>query len=119
MNENIENISVHSDNVVNTVNVNNWNDTIDTSYSSLTESPLPDSLNILSLNCCGIKKRLQYPEFEDLLRNHDIICLVESKTDDRDEIKLTGYIFTSIVNLISRLLWMLLKIMPEGGKREK
>jgi hypothetical protein len=39
MNENIENISVHSDNVVNTVNVNNLNDTIDTSYSSLTESP--------------------------------------------------------------------------------
>lgn len=93
MNENIENISVHSDNVVNTVNVNDLNDTIDTSYSSLTESPPPDSLNMLSLNCCGIKKRLQYPEFENLVRNHDIICLVESKTDDRDEIKLPGYIF--------------------------
>jgi hypothetical protein len=32
-------------------------------------------------------------EFEKLVRNHDIICLVESKTDDRDELKLPGYIF--------------------------
>jgi hypothetical protein len=62
-------------------------------HPSLTESPPHDSLNILSLNCCGIKKRLQYPEFENFVRNHDIICLVESKTDDRDEIKLSGYIF--------------------------
>jgi hypothetical protein len=43
MNENIENISVLSDSVVHTVNVNDLNDTIDTSYSSLTESPPPDS----------------------------------------------------------------------------
>ena len=93
MNENIEHISVHSNSVVNTVNVNDLNYTIDTSYSSLTESPPPDSLNMLSLNCCGIKKRLQYPEFENLVRNHDITCIVESKTDDRDEIKLSGYIF--------------------------
>ena len=41
MNENIENISVHSDSVVHTVNVNDLNDTIDTSCSSLTESPPP------------------------------------------------------------------------------
>ncbi|CAG2257963.1 unnamed protein product [Mytilus edulis] len=53
----------------------------------------PDMLNILSLNCCGIIKKLQYPEFENLLRSHDIICLVETKLDDRDEIKLPGYIF--------------------------
>ena len=89
MNENIEHISVHSNSVVNTVNVNDLNYTIDTSYSS----PPPDSLNMLSLNCCGIKKRLQYPELENLVRNHDITCIVESKTDDRDEIKLPGYIF--------------------------
>ncbi|CAG2223346.1 unnamed protein product [Mytilus edulis] len=51
----------------------------------------PDMLNILSLNCCGIIKKLQYPEFENLLRSHDIICLVETKLDDRDEIKLPEY----------------------------
>ena len=44
MNENIENISVHSDSVVHTVNVNDLNDTIDTSCSSLTESPPPPTL---------------------------------------------------------------------------
>jgi hypothetical protein len=37
---------------------------------------------------------LQYPEFENFVRNHDIICLVESKTDDRDEIKLPWYILS-------------------------
>ncbi|CAG2256857.1 unnamed protein product [Mytilus edulis] len=65
---------------------------LDMSNSGL-KSTSPDMLNILSLNCCGIIKKLQYPEFETLLRSHDIICLVETKLDDRDEIKLPGYIF--------------------------
>jgi hypothetical protein len=46
MNENIENISVHSDNVVNNVNVNDLNGTIDTSCSGLTESRPPPALYI-------------------------------------------------------------------------
>jgi hypothetical protein len=32
-------------------------------------------------------------EFQELLSANDIICLVESKTDDTDEILLPGYIF--------------------------
>ncbi|CAG2241030.1 unnamed protein product [Mytilus edulis] len=50
-------------------------------------------LDILSLNCCGINKRLQYPEFCELLYDHDIICLQETKTDDLDTINLPGFIF--------------------------
>jgi hypothetical protein len=37
---------------------------------------------ILALNRCGLKNKLQYPEFQELLSANDIICLVESKTDD-------------------------------------
>ena len=47
-------------------------------------------LNILSLNVCGIKKRLQYPEFIELINRYDIICLQESKTDNCDEISVPG-----------------------------
>jgi hypothetical protein len=38
--------------------------------------------NVLALNCCGLKNKLQYPKFQELLSANDIICLVESKTDD-------------------------------------
>jgi hypothetical protein len=44
----------------------------------------------LALNCCGLKNKLQYPEFQELLSANDIICLVESKTDDTYEIMLPG-----------------------------
>jgi hypothetical protein len=30
--------------------------------------------NILALNCCGLKNKLQYPEFQELLSANDIIC---------------------------------------------
>ena len=53
----------------------------------------PNVLNILALNCCGFNKKVKYPEFDKLIRNHDIVCMVETKTDDRDEIKLPGYVF--------------------------
>jgi uncharacterized protein YqgQ len=48
-------------------------------------------LNILGLICCWIKKRLNYLEFEQMIRKYDIICLVETKTDDIDIVKLEGY----------------------------
>ncbi|VDI00448.1 Hypothetical predicted protein [Mytilus galloprovincialis] len=50
-------------------------------------------LNILCLNCCGIKSRVNYPEFKDIIDNHEIVCLVETKTDDIDVINLPGYEF--------------------------
>ncbi|VDI66132.1 Hypothetical predicted protein [Mytilus galloprovincialis] len=97
--ENIDNQNVIDKNVIMTTdsfydtNASFDTENLDMSNSGL-KSTSPDMLNILSLNCCGIiKKKLQYPEFETLLRSHDIICLVETKLDDRDEIKLPGYIF--------------------------
>ena len=48
-------------------------------------------MNILSLNCCGLKKRLNYPEFQDLVKKNDIVCLQETKTDDLDVIEINGF----------------------------
>lgn len=48
-------------------------------------------LKILSLNCCGIKKKLNYSEFQELVNEHDIVCLQETKTDDLDVIEIDGY----------------------------
>ena len=41
---------------------------------------------------CGLLRRSQYPEFIDLIQQYDILCLVESKTDDCDNIELPGFI---------------------------
>jgi hypothetical protein len=50
-------------------------------------------LRIVCLNCCGIKTRLQYPEFRNLIQSYNIVCFVETKTDDIDIITLPGYKF--------------------------
>ena len=47
----------------------------------------------MCLNCCGIKSRLNYPEFGNMIKKHDIICLVETKTDDIDKIDFPDYKF--------------------------
>lgn len=48
---------------------------------------------MLSLNCCGIIQKMKYPEFVDLVKNYDFICLSESKTDELDTIDIPGYTF--------------------------
>ena len=40
-----------------------------------------------------MKQKLQYPDFESLIRQHDIIGLLETKTDDIDKLVLDGYEF--------------------------
>lgn len=47
----------------------------------------------MCLNCCGLNLRLNYPEFGELICQHDFICLQETKTDDTDQINFPGYIF--------------------------
>ena len=47
----------------------------------------------MCLNCCGLNLRLNYPEFGELICQHDFICLQETKTDDPDQINFPGYIF--------------------------
>ena len=82
--------------------VSDYNDTcitVNTSHTSdiTINRSVNDSnnncINLLSLNCCGIKSRLQYPEFQNMIRNHDILCFVETKTDDLDVINFPGFKF--------------------------
>ena len=41
-------------------------------------------LNILSLNVCGLRSKLIIPEFSLFISKYDILCFVESKTDETD-----------------------------------
>ena len=50
-------------------------------------------LNLLSLNVCGIRNRILYPEFKSLLSNYDIVCFTETKVDDLDIVEYNDYIF--------------------------
>lgn len=45
-------------------------------------------VKLLMINVCGLVKRIQYPEFMELIEGYDILCFVETKTDDADEINL-------------------------------
>jgi exonuclease III len=39
-------------------------------------------VKLLMINVCGLVKRIQYPEFMELIEGYDILCFVETKTDD-------------------------------------
>ena len=54
-----------------------------------------DKLSIASLNVCGLKRRLFYTEFTDLVQNYDIFCLSETKLLDTDVISCPGFTFFS------------------------
>ena len=43
------------------------------------------------LNCCGIKAKLNYPQFIEIINDFDILCLVETKIDDCDIINIPDY----------------------------
>ena len=45
------------------------------------------------LNVCGLKRRVQYPEFCTLVNQHDILCVAETKLDDTDVILVDNYTF--------------------------
>ena len=49
--------------------------------------------NLLCLNVCGLKRRLQNQEFKDYISNFDIVCTMEAKTKPIDEQSVThkGY----------------------------
>ena len=40
-----------------------------------------DFVNILGLNCCGLRSKLKNGLFDDEVSNYDIICLSETKVD--------------------------------------
>ncbi|CAG2192228.1 unnamed protein product [Mytilus edulis] len=52
-----------------------------------------DIVHLLSLNVCGLKRKLLYQEFRDLLKCNDLLCLTETKLDDLDEINFEDFTF--------------------------
>ena len=44
------------------------------------------------MNVCGLRKKLNYPEFLNFVCNYDILCFTETKTDNTDVIDIPGYI---------------------------
>ena len=65
---------------------------LNSTLKSNTDKPGKTNLSIGSLNVCGIKRRIQYPEFQELV-NKDIFCVFETKLDDLDSISLSNYTF--------------------------
>ena len=47
------------------------------------------------LNVCGLKSRVNYPEFVSFFNTYDILCFVETKLDDADVVSLPGFICIS------------------------
>jgi hypothetical protein len=70
----------------NNVNIDDLN--VDCSFLTV-----KNKLKLLCLNCCGLNLRLNYPEFGELICQHDVICIQETKTDDTDQNNFPGYIF--------------------------
>ena len=51
----------------------------------------PFFLKCGSLNVCGIKRKLLYPELCELISEYDLFCVTETKIDSYDIIALPGY----------------------------
>lgn len=51
------------------------------------------NLKIGTLNVCGLKKRLKYPEFVKLIEQYSILCVVETKIDESDIVNVPNYTF--------------------------
>ena len=60
-------------------------------------------LTVVSLNVCGLKSKLNCPDFMNFLHDYDVICIQESRLDDVDKIIVPGYkIFTHNRKQIAR-----------------
>ncbi|CAG2241563.1 unnamed protein product [Mytilus edulis] len=83
------NVEIENANILDDENPNALSsESLDLSHAKATNI---QNINLIYINCCGLKHKLQYPEFETLLQKHEILCFVESKTDDMDEICIPGY----------------------------
>lgn len=52
-----------------------------------------NDLKIGTLNVCGIKNRVNFPDFVELISKYDVYCCTECKIDSYDEICIDNYTF--------------------------
>ena len=50
------------------------------------------NINFLYLNECGLKPKLNIPEFNELIQTHDIVSCVETKLDDLDIVNVDNFV---------------------------
>ena len=63
------------------------------SNTHMHEQNLTRCLSFGCLNTCGLKNRLNYPEFTSLIRTFDFFAVTETKLDCYDTINISGYTF--------------------------
>ncbi|MEW8545038.1 MAG: hypothetical protein AB2693_16055, partial [Candidatus Thiodiazotropha sp.] len=51
------------------------------------------SLACAALNVCGLRRKILYPEFSELVHNYDIFCVCETKLDNYDIVNIPDYTF--------------------------
>ena len=75
---------------------NEYSYSTDFSSNDKNTNVLNEKLTLASLNVCGLKRRLMYPEFKKLVNKYDIFGAVETKLDVYDVIELENYIFSAV-----------------------
>lgn len=63
--------------------------------TATTTAPEQTEIKLGTLNVCGLKHRLNIPEFVSLLNSYDIFCVCETKLDSFDKISIPNYTFFS------------------------
>ena len=51
---------------------------------------------------CGLCAKLKFPDFEEFLKQYDIICLTEIKTDEYGEVNIDGFRFISASRAVAK-----------------
>ena len=65
--------------------INNTDNSLDEEGNiNLSPGTMPECLNILGLNVCGIASKLRNGAFEHYVQNYDILCFTETKTNSPD-----------------------------------
>ena len=61
------------------------------SSEGVNKSQLNKTVNFASINACGIKSKLKFPDFYDFINGYDILGINETKLDEYDSIEIEGY----------------------------
>ena len=57
----------------------------------------PKSFTWAALNVCGLRRKILYPDFCDLVSKFELFCVCETKLDESDIFEVPGYTFISQV----------------------
>ena len=103
--EHLDKLSAEEDNIdiltrnssidINELQTEEGSGNIKSNSSSSNSSTDKKSLHFASLNVCGLRRKVLFPDFADLINKYDLFCVCETKLDKYDDINLPGYVFLS------------------------